>query len=269
MKAAMNPASYRALARLLGYPDDALRAQLRGLHAALQAERTFSSDARVALDALVGWLAASDRYEVQEAYVDCFDRGRSTSLWLFEHVHGDSRERGQAMVDLARTYETAGLHLAEGELPDYLPVVLEFASTQPPEIARSFLQETAPILVSLHGALVRRGSRYSAAIAAVLELAGERVAHADLTPRETCGPPLDASVGPSLDASVEPSLDASVESAPDASDEPPLDATWAEPPAFDGCSLAGQSRPDAPQPIHIVRRRGGAAPSIPDPGAST
>jgi nitrate reductase delta subunit len=236
MKAAMNPLSCRALARLLGYPDDALRMQLPELRAALQAERAFSSDARGALDALVHWLAASDRYEVQEAYVDCFDRGRSTSLWLFEHVHGDSRERGPAMVDLARTYEAAELYLDEGELPDYLPVVLEFASTQSPEIARSFLRETAPILASLHGALVRRGSRYSAAIGAVLELAGERVAHAELPAAEAV--------------------------------EPPLDATWAEPPAFDGCSLTGQSRPGTPQPIHIVRRRD-AAPPAPGPGAST
>jgi len=258
MKAAMNPLSCRALARLLGYPDDALRAQLPGLHAALQAERAFSSDALAALAGLVAWLAASDRYEVQEAYVDCFDRGRSTSLWLFEHVHGDSRSRGQAMVDLARTYETAGLYLEEGELPDYLPVVLEFASTQSPEIARSFLRETAPILASLHDALARRGSRYSAAIGGAIELAGERVAHVDL-PAVKVG---------SLHASVESSLDASVDSLLDASVEPPLDATWAEPPAFDGCSLAGQSRPDAPQPIHVVRRRDDALRPAPGPGAS-
>ncbi len=237
MKAVPNPLTCRALARLLGYPDDALRTQLPELRAVLEVERAFSVDARAALLALVGWLAAADRYAAQEAYVECFDRGRSSSLWLFEHVHGDSRERGQAMVDLARTYEAGGLYLAEGELPDYLPVVLEFASTQSPDVARSFLRETAPILASLHGALVRRGSRYSAAIGAVLELAGERVAHVAL--------PAEESV------------------------EPPLDATWAEPPAFDGCSLAGQSRPDTPQPIHVVRRRGDAAPPAPGPGAST
>ncbi|MCO5101851.1 MAG: nitrate reductase molybdenum cofactor assembly chaperone [Burkholderiaceae bacterium] len=259
MKAAMNPLSCRALARLLGYPDDALRAQLPGLQAALQAESAFSSGARAALAGLVAWLAASDRYELQEAYVDCFDRGRSTSLWLFEHVHGDSRSRGQAMVDLARTYETAGLYLDEGELPDYLPVVLEFASTQSPEIARSFLRETAPILATLHAALARRGSRYSAAIGGAIELAGERVAHVDLPAVQAVG---------SVPASGESFLDASVESPFDASVEPPLDATWAEPPAFDGCSLAGQSRPGVPQPIHVVRRRGDALRPAPDPGAS-
>ncbi|MET5021328.1 nitrate reductase molybdenum cofactor assembly chaperone, partial [Burkholderia pseudomallei] len=75
-----------------------------------------------------------------------FDRGRSTSLHLFEHVHGDSRDRGPAMIDLAQTYEKAGLHLGPAELPDYLPVVLEFASTQPPKEARAFLAEMTHIL---------------------------------------------------------------------------------------------------------------------------
>ncbi|MCD6681685.1 MAG: nitrate reductase molybdenum cofactor assembly chaperone [Burkholderiaceae bacterium] len=251
----MNPLSCRALARLLGYPGDDLRAQLPELHAVLQAERAFSSDAHVALDAFAGWLVESDRYEVQEVYVDCFDRGRSTSLWLFEHVHGDSRERGQAMVDLARTYEAAGLYLDEGELPDYLPVVLEFASTQSASIARSFLQETAPILATLHAALLQRGSRYAFAIGAVLELAGE---HVDSWSLPAGGQ--DASA-----MSRSPSASAVAA----ASAELPLDETWAEPPAFDGCSLAGQSRPDTPQPIHIVRRRGNPTPPADGRGASS
>ncbi|MCP2937330.1 nitrate reductase molybdenum cofactor assembly chaperone, partial [Salmonella enterica subsp. enterica serovar Typhimurium] len=82
----------------------------------------------------------------EAAYVELFDRGRSTSLHLFEHVHGDSRDRGPAMIDLAQTYEKAGLYLAEGELPDYLPVVLEFVSTQPAREARAFLGEMTHIL---------------------------------------------------------------------------------------------------------------------------
>jgi nitrate reductase delta subunit len=82
-----------------------------------------------------------------------------TSLHLFEHVHGDSRDRGPAMIDLAQTYEKAGLYLAEGELPDYLPVVLEFASTQPPREARAFLGEMAHILNAIFSALQQRGSR--------------------------------------------------------------------------------------------------------------
>ncbi len=265
MKASMNPLSCRALARLLGYPDDALRGQLSELRAALEAERAFSSDARSALAAFVGWLAAVDRYAAQEVYVDCFDRGRSTSLWLFEHVHGDSRERGQAMVDLARTYEAAGLYLDEGELPDYLPVVLEFASTQPAEIARSFLGETAPILAALHAALLQRGSPHAAVLGATLELAGERVAWSPL--------PLPLPLQAQLASPSHPSGEASSRQPGEASSqrfvELPLDETWAEPPAFDGCSLAGQSRPDGAQPIHIVRRRDASVPPPEGTGASS
>ena len=79
----------------------------------------------------------------EAAYVELFDRGRATSLHLFEHVHGDSRDRGPAMIDLQRTYEQAGLVSRRDELPDYLPVMLEFASTQPPREARAFLGEIA------------------------------------------------------------------------------------------------------------------------------
>jgi nitrate reductase molybdenum cofactor assembly chaperone NarJ/NarW len=84
--------------------------------------------------------------EVEARYVETFDRGRATSLHLFEHVHGDSRDRGPAMIDLVQTYEKAGLYLGPEELPDHLCVVLEFASTQPPALARAFLGEMAHIL---------------------------------------------------------------------------------------------------------------------------
>ncbi|MBN9460108.1 MAG: nitrate reductase molybdenum cofactor assembly chaperone [Burkholderiales bacterium] len=221
----------RALARLLAYPDAELRSDLPGLAAFLAAEGSLSAGAREALAGLVAHLAEGEPYEIEAAYVDCFDRGRSTSLLLFEHVHGDSRERGQAMVDLIATYERAGLYLAPGELPDFLPVALEFASTQPPKLARAFLGELADILNTLHGALVARRSRYCAVIAAVLELAGERVRHVPLPPEET------------------------------------IDESWAEPPAFDGCSAHGQASPGTPQPIHFVRKPPAAAGG--QPGAAS
>ena len=98
------------------------------------------------LDALIVKLQRADPLDSEAEYVQLFDRGRGTSLHLFEHVHGDSRDRGPAMIDLAQTYEKAGLLLAPGELPDYLPAVLEFASTQPPREAKAFLSEMAHIL---------------------------------------------------------------------------------------------------------------------------
>ncbi len=154
---------------------------------------------------------------MQARYVETFDRGRATSLHLFEHVHGDSRDRGPAMIDLAQTYEKAGLFLSPEELPDHLCVVLEFASTQPPQVAQSFLGEVAHLLNAIFSALLQRESPYAAVIAAVLEMAGEKPQAVPITQDE------------------------------------PMDESWAEPQAFDGCSTRGQARPGEAQPIHIVR----------------
>jgi nitrate reductase delta subunit len=208
----------RVLARLLSYPDDELLATLPPIADWLSRGDALSWDTRSMLTTLIASLAQADPLDAQARYVDCFDRGRSTSLHLFEHVHGDSRERGAALVDLHRTYAQAGLELGDGELPDYLPAALEFASTQPAHVAREFLAEMAHILNALHSALVKRRSAYAAVIAGVLELAGA---------------PVEATAVP---------------------DDEPLDAAWAEPEPFGGCSSAGQRRPDQPQPVHIVRR---------------
>jgi nitrate reductase delta subunit len=210
--------SLRVLARLLSYPDAKLRAFLPEMRDALRAEGAFTAARLAELEALIDALAGADPLEAEAAYVQLFDRGRATSLHLFEHVHGESRDRGPAMIDLALTYERAGLSLAPGELPDYLPVVLEFASTQPPREARAFLGEMAHLLNLLFGALQRRGSGYASALGALLELAGEKAQPVELAP------------------------------------EAPLDAAWSEPPAFDGCSRNGQAKPGGPQPIRVVRK---------------
>jgi len=210
--------SLRVLARLLDYPAAELRSRLPGMRDALRAERAVS-DARLAeLDQLMDALAGADALDVQAAYVQLFDRGRATSLHLFEHVHGDSRDRGPAMIDLAQTYDQAGLHLAPDELPDYLPAVLEFVSTQPPREARAFLAEMTHIFNALFSALRERQSAYASVLGALLELAGEKAQPVKVAPEE------------------------------------PFDASWAEPPAFDGCSAKGQATPGQPQPVRIVRK---------------
>ena len=208
--------SLRVLARLLGYPDAELRGHLAELRDALHEERALAPQRLAELDALIESLAHAAPLDVEAAYVELFDRGRSTSLHLFEHVHGDSRERGPAMIDLAQTYEKAGMFLADGEMPDFLPVVLEFTSTQPPREAREFLAEMAHIFNAIFSALQQRGSAYACVLGAMLELAGEKAQVVEI-----------------------------------AADEP-IDAVWQEPVAFDGCSSKGQARPDQPQPIHIV-----------------
>ena len=212
----------RALARLLSYPDATLREHLPELSAALRTEAALSTARLDELDDLIRWLSGSSlesgRLAAEEAYVELFDRGRATSLQLFEHVHGDSRERGPAMIDLAQTFEKAGLFLAPGEMPDYLPVVLEYASTQPPREARAFLGEMAHIFNAIFAALQQRETRYASVLGALLELAGEKARPVKVKPDES------------------------------------LEESWEEPAVFDGCSTKGQSNQNQPQPIHIVRR---------------
>ena len=210
--------SLRVMAALLDYPHAQTRGYLPEMREILRSEGALSAARQAELDALIDSLASADPLETEASYVQLFDRGRATSLHLFEHVHGDSRDRGPAMIDLAQTYEKAGLYLAPGELPDYLPAVLEFVSTQPPLEARAFLGEMAHILNALFSALQQRASQYASVLGALLELAGEKA------------------------QAVKPAA------------EPTLDESWVEPPVFDGCSSKGQAKPGQPQPIHLVRK---------------
>jgi len=161
---------FKILSALLCYPDDALRAAIPEIAAATAEDLPPAQDA--ALQPLMLALADGDLYDLQADYVDLFDRGRRLSLHLFEHVHGESRDRGQAMVDLAQVYEQAGLMLAPGELPDYLPLFLEFLSTRPPAEAAGLLADIVPILTSMHGAAQARDTRYAAIFATLLQIAG-------------------------------------------------------------------------------------------------
>jgi nitrate reductase delta subunit len=213
--------SVRVLAALLGYPDTALRSHLPEMRVLLRDERALSPSRLAELDALMDTLQRADPLEVEAAYVELFDRGRATSLHLFEHVHGDSRDRGPAMIDLGQTYAKAGLFLVEGELPDYLPAVLEFVSTQPPPEAKAFLAEMAHIFNAIFGALLKRESAHASVVGALIELAGEKAQTLQ---------------------TVQPVA------------EEPLDESWAEPVVFDGCSSKGQAKPGQPQPVHIVRK---------------
>ena len=125
-------------------------------------ENLLPADIRRQLDALIDEIATGDLYDLQERYVELFDRTRSLSLHLFEHVHGESRDRGQAMIDLKSLYEQNGLFLGAAELPDYLPAFLEFLSTRPLAEARTLLGQPAHILTALAERLHKRHSPYAA-----------------------------------------------------------------------------------------------------------
>ncbi|WP_135468996.1 nitrate reductase molybdenum cofactor assembly chaperone [Crenalkalicoccus roseus] len=162
--------SLRALAALLAYPTAELRAALPEVRAALAADPALAP-ALPGLEALAARLGADDLLDLQEEYVALFDRTRGLCLNLFEHVHGDSRERGPAMVELHGLYAAAGLEPASGELPDYLPMLLEYAAIEPARGAE-LLGNAAPVLDLLHGRLLARGSAYAAALHAALLVAG-------------------------------------------------------------------------------------------------
>jgi nitrate reductase delta subunit len=162
----------RALALLLDYPGDAMQAHLAELGAVLNALEPGKPGVRESLQSLMDHIAASDLMDLQAEFVDTFDRGRSTSLNLFEQVHGDSRDRGQAMVDLLTQYQEVGLDLQAKELPDYLPVYLEYCSVLDPGAAREALEEVALLVAHLTAALDRRDSPWVAVTSAVCRLAG-------------------------------------------------------------------------------------------------
>ncbi len=192
----------RALSALLSYPTGDLRDALPEIVACIRRSPLVAPSAREPLVRLVDELADSDLLDLEARYVELFDRGRATSLNLFEHLHGESRDRGQAMIDLKRHYEQAGFDLASRELPDFLPVVLEYLSCRDLAEARYMLVDCAHILRSIGEALFARDSAYAAVFQVLLAIARE--------------PLIDSST---VRRVREPTPDS-------------LDHEWAEPPAF-------------------------------------
>lgn len=163
--------TYRALAALLSYPTPELQAATKDIAVALKADALLSPAVIASLSPLLDHLAEGDIYELQGRYVELFDRGRAVSLHLFEHVHGESRDRGQAMADLIALYDEHGLEMTAGELPDYLPLFLEFLSLLPLAEAQALLAEPAGILRALAERLGNRDARYAALLEALAVLA--------------------------------------------------------------------------------------------------
>lgn len=163
--------TFKALSALLSYPDEALQNAAAELRNVIEEEALLPADDRRLLVSLIDEIATDDLYVLQERYVELFDRTRSLSLHLFEHVLGESRDRGQAMIDLKSLYEQNGLCLSATELPDYLPAFLEFLSTRPLADARRLLSQPAHILTALAERLHKRRSSYAAVFEALAALA--------------------------------------------------------------------------------------------------
>jgi len=194
---------FRVFSALLSYPSLDMRAALPEMADVVAQSPLIGTSERDGLLALIEDLSLGDQLDAEERYSDLFDRERALSLHLFEHLHGDSRDRGSAMVELKQLYGAAGFELSSSELPDYLPVVLEYLSCRSSGEAREMLADCAHILKVIARALIARQSPYAAVLQALLVLAGEQ--------------PVDA-------AKVAPAKER-----PDS-----IDREWQEEPAFGG-----------------------------------
>jgi nitrate reductase delta subunit len=221
----------KALGALLTYPTPDLQAAIDEIAKAIDAEARLPKREKVALHELLAELAAGDVLDLQECYVALFDRGRTTSLNLFEHVHGESRDRGPAMVDLMKVYTDAGFSLAANELPDYLPVVLEFLSRRPSTEADEMLSDCAHIVRNLGDELRRHGSRYDAVPAALLAIIGE--------------------TGLSVASKDEVATRSELRTASSLADEASIDEDWMDAPVIFGPEGAPDCKPLRPAPTVI------------------
>ncbi|MGE0735894.1 MAG: nitrate reductase molybdenum cofactor assembly chaperone [Alphaproteobacteria bacterium] len=165
--------TFKLLSALLSYPEPELFGQADAFAATLAEEGLLPARDRRALDAFIADFMRQDPLEVQERYVSLFDRNRSLSLHLYEHIHGESRDRGQAMVKLGEIYRLHGVEIAAHELPDYLPLFLEFLSLLPHKAAASLLADAVHVVAGLRERLAARGSPYAAVMSAVEALAAK------------------------------------------------------------------------------------------------
>lgn len=168
------------VALLLDYPSETLYQHRQEIDEIIQASRYVSPEVRAELNALLTMITSNTLLEAQERYDTLFDRGRSLALYLFEHIHGESRSRGQAMVDLINQYQQAGLAMEAQELPDYIPLFLEFLSQQSALEAKQQLNQVADIFALLAARLVEKDSPYVACFNALLQIAGKDL-HTSIT----------------------------------------------------------------------------------------
>jgi nitrate reductase delta subunit len=170
----------KVLSHLLSYPEAETLAALDELATVIEQENLLLEEHKKSVLALIDTYRDADLLDVQEAYVALFDRGRFLSLHIFEHVHGESRDRGQAMVNLLQMYEAHGFEMSTHELPDYIPLFLEFLSQQEQTEAAQLLHDAMPVLSLLGARLTERGSEFSAIFDALAGFAGEPEALAEI-----------------------------------------------------------------------------------------
>jgi len=163
----------KVLSHLLSYPEAETLTALDEMAAVIEQENRLPESHKKSVLAMIYSYRGADLLDLQEQYVALFDRGRFLSLHIFEHVHGESRDRGQAMVNLLQMYESHGFEMSTHELPDYIPLFLEFLAQQEPAEAVKLLQDAMPVLSLLGARLAERGSEFRVILDALEGFAGE------------------------------------------------------------------------------------------------
>ena len=159
---------------LLGYPERHEEEVYQECLSTLRNEKWLPKRVVSGIEAFITWRQTQDILDLQEIYVDLFDRTPSLSLHLFEHVHGDSRDRGQAMVNLVQLYQEEGLVISVDEMPDYLPLFLEYMSILKPEQIQDQLGGAVNIIAAIEGRLKKRESHYAFLFEALIEAAARK-----------------------------------------------------------------------------------------------
>lgn len=173
--------TYRALGALLTYPTDGLIHALPEIVGVMESEHLIVPDLLGGIRELCEEMRSQELLDMQDDYVRLFDRTRSLSLHLYEHLHGEARERGQAMVRLQTLYGFHGFTHTTSELPDYLPLFAEFLSLMPDRTARTILSDAAPIIEAIHQRLLQRKSSYAPVLGALVSLASRQVDRVQLS----------------------------------------------------------------------------------------
>ena len=221
----------KALSVLLTYPTAEMQQATGEISEAIDARQMIPARIRNQLHELLAEIAGGDLYDLQERYVLLFDRTRSLSLHLFEHVHGESRDRGQAMIDLKTQYEQHKLYMCAAELPDFVPLFLEYLSLLPAQEACDTLGQPAHIFAAMAERLRKRQSSYEAVFRALVALAAAK--------------PRDDEVSALLKLPD-----------PDATDLAALDAAWEDEPVNFGPGASDSCKDGL-----IARVRGGLRPA--------
>ena len=160
----------KVISLLLSYPSQELLDDRAALEQLVVSDRTLGEEGKQQLLEFIARLSSKHYLDAQEDYISTFDKGRHTSLLLFEHVHGESRDRGQAMVELMNIYKENGYEISARELPDFIPLFLEFLSCCEPAMAHDWLDEINHILALLEERLSQRDSPYAALFTVLLSL---------------------------------------------------------------------------------------------------